>query len=97
VTYDDIVTLVFSPQPWRKHATCLGLSPDMFYPEKFSGQSVANNAKRICASCPVREECLTDAINTVDYFGVRSGMTPKERKREATRRTCASRDAQMAS
>jgi len=96
VTYDDIITLVFAPQPWRKHAACLGLAPELFFPEKSTGQGAAASARLICSTCTVREECLTDALETSDNHGVRGGMTPRERRVEARVRLRASRDAEMA-
>ena len=96
---DDLLelTTLYVAQPWRKRAACAGLDPDLFFPAKNSGQGAAEDARRVCASCPVREDCLTDALDTFDHFGVRGGMSPKERRKEATRRRRLSRDAEMAS
>jgi WhiB family redox-sensing transcriptional regulator len=41
----------------------------------------ANAARRICAACPVRTDCLTDALNSRDIaFGMRGGLTPTQRR-----------------
>ena len=40
---------------WMLEAKCLDADPEAFFPEK--GGST-REAKRICAACPVREECL---------------------------------------
>src|SRR4029450_7978048 len=37
-----------------------------------------NVAKRICRSCPVRMECLADALDNRIEFGVWGGMTERE-------------------
>jgi WhiB family redox-sensing transcriptional regulator len=37
-------------------------------------------AKRICRSCPVRYECLADALDNRIEFGVWGGMTERERR-----------------
>lgn len=37
------------------------------------------SARRTCASCPVRRECLADAVDTDDRVTVRAGLTPAER------------------
>lgn len=80
--------LVFSPgaagpvlgavPDWRDLAACAGEDPDLFYPEP--GGSV-KPAKQICAGCPVRAECLEDALKTGDRFGVRGGLSERERGR----------------
>ena len=65
---------------WRRRAACArrGVDPELFFPEK--GGRV-EPAKRICARCPVRDDCLADAIATRDEFGIRGGTTPGERRR----------------
>jgi WhiB family redox-sensing transcriptional regulator len=37
-------------------------------------------AKRICRGCPVRNECLADALDNRIEFGVWGGMTERERR-----------------
>jgi WhiB family redox-sensing transcriptional regulator len=49
----------------------------IFFPDK--GQT-ATAAKKVCAVCPARAACLTDAITQREKYGVRGGMTPNERK-----------------
>ena len=39
-----------------------------------------NVAKRICRGCPVRYECLADALDNRIEFGVWGGMTERERR-----------------
>lgn len=39
-----------------------------------------NVAKRICRGCPVRNECLADALDNRIEFGVWGGMTERERR-----------------
>jgi hypothetical protein len=36
-------------------------------------------ARRICRDCPVAEACLRDALETKDGFGIRGGLSPKQR------------------
>lgn len=65
-------------QQWREEARCAEVDPDLFFPEP--GQS-PNAAKQVCADCPVRTECLTDALAHRDIaFGVRGGLTPTQRR-----------------
>ena len=75
---------------WRADALCTQVDVgDMFFPEK--GGST-QPAKRICATCTVREECLRDALATErpgERHGVRGGATPSERAKLAGRPRCA--------
>ncbi len=63
---------------WREDAACRGLDTDIFFPDT---QEDAEEAKAICAICPVREECLEYALATRQDDGVWGGMTETERRR----------------
>jgi WhiB family transcriptional regulator, redox-sensing transcriptional regulator len=45
-----------------------------------------NRAKLICRGCPVRTECLADALDDRIEFGVWGGMTERERRALLRRR-----------
>ncbi|WP_237074058.1 WhiB family transcriptional regulator [Mycobacteroides abscessus] len=62
---------------WEDLAECRYIDPEVWFPEK--GGSAAR-AKRICASCPVRIECLDQAISNDERFGVWGGKDYAERK-----------------
>jgi WhiB family redox-sensing transcriptional regulator len=74
-------------QEWRDSALCAQTDPEIFFPDK--GDS-CQTAKLICGRCPVREECLQDALTNLtamqDLFGVRGGTSPRERGRIRARR-----------
>lgn len=38
-----------------------------------------NQAKRICATCPVASECLDHALVVGERYGIWGGLTPDER------------------
>jgi hypothetical protein len=65
---------------WKAGAACTrpGVNPDWFYPESMNDPG-AWAARRICAACPVARECLADALETKDRFGIRGGLSPKQR------------------
>lgn len=63
---------------WRDSALCAQTDPDAFYPEN-GGSTRA--AKRICADCPVQNECLLDALDRGEEFGVWGGLSRAERRR----------------
>ena len=63
---------------WRDEAVCAGMDVNIFYPEK-GGKDT--KAKAICTKCPVRIECLNDALARNERFGVWGGMSERERRR----------------
>ena len=68
---------------WRQYARCLGADPELFYPpsESDDGSAAADEAKAICAICPVREPCLEHAITFREKQGVWGGLDERERRR----------------
>lgn len=44
------------------------------------GNTTTADAKTICWACPVRDECLQDALDKKEGYGVRGGFTPRERR-----------------
>jgi WhiB family redox-sensing transcriptional regulator len=63
---------------WRQHAACRGIDPNIFYP---ASDEEAEEAKSICASCPVRQACLEYALANRERDGVWGGATERERRR----------------
>jgi WhiB family transcriptional regulator, redox-sensing transcriptional regulator len=69
-------------EAWRRDARCRGYGVNTFYPEKMGvNHPEVKIAKRICRQCPVQEQCLIDAINHGDQFGIQGNMTPRERRK----------------
>ena len=70
------------PDDWRTHAACRGMDPRIFYPPRGEGSvGWAQHAKSICARCPVKAECLDDALGPpFEPEGIRGGLTAKERR-----------------
>ncbi|AWH14459.1 hypothetical protein HWB60_gp060 [Mycobacterium phage TChen] len=63
---------------WRDKALCAQVDVgDMFFPGK--GES-AKPAKRICARCEVRAECLEFALANREHYGVFGGLSERERR-----------------
>ena len=63
---------------WQHKALCSQTDPEAFFPEK--GGST-RDAKRVCAQCEVREQCLDWAIEHDERFGIWGGMSERERRR----------------
>lgn len=68
---------------WQQDAACVGADDEAFFPEK-GGNATA--AKRICARCPVREQCLQHALDTPEKYGLWGGLNEEERAVERRRR-----------
>lgn len=71
---------------WVIRAACRSEDPTCFFPDDFSGHTRVRStvaALRICSTCPVRDECLVDALRHerrgMNVFGIRGGMTPRAR------------------
>lgn len=69
-------------EDWTIAAACRGMNPD----ELFVQGAAQNRAKSVCAACPVRTECLADALDNRVEFGVWGGMTERERRALLRRR-----------
>lgn len=63
---------------WQDDSECLQYPAELFFPEKGESNKAA---KKICAMCVVRQECLAEALQTNEYFGIRGGLNYKERNK----------------
>lgn len=68
---------------WRVRASCNGMDPEIFFPERGDNP---NPAKAICANCQVKDECLEDAIANTERTGIWGGTSERERRRIRRRR-----------
>jgi WhiB family redox-sensing transcriptional regulator len=75
---------------WQEYANCLGVDPDLFFPER--GAST-KEAKEVCRGCVVRDECLEYALSNGEKFGIWGGMSERERRRIRRARAIARRAA----
>ena len=71
---------------WHDFANCLGVDPDLFFPER--GAST-REAKEVCRGCVVREDCLEYALQNGEKFGIWGGMSERERRRIRRQRALA--------
>lgn len=78
------------PEPewsWRYSAKCSGQDTEIFFPprNKTLYKPIADKAKAICygkdgySECPVRKECLLDALGRDEEHGIWGGMSHRER------------------
>ena len=63
-------------ESWARHAACADAEPDAL----FVRGAAQRSARQLCFSCPVRMECLAEALDTQVSFGVWGGLTERERR-----------------
>ncbi|MGL5809839.1 MAG: WhiB family transcriptional regulator [Nocardioides sp.] len=73
-------------EDWVKAAACRGAQPDQL----FVKGAEQNKAKVVCGRCPVRTECLAEALDNEIEWGVWGGMTERERRALLRRNPSAS-------
>jgi len=80
---------------WRESGACLTADPELFFPVAAGavGARQADEARRICARCGVRSECLQFALDAGEAHGVWGGTTPDERRRARRKKLAAQRSA----
>lgn len=76
MSVEELITAV--ELEWQERALCAQTDPEAFFPEK--GGST-REAKRICQSCEVRDECLEYALEHDERFGIWGGLSERERRR----------------
>ena len=76
MSVEELITAV--ELEWQERALCAQTDPEAFFPEK--GGST-REAKRICQSCEVRDECLEYALEYDERFGIWGGLSERERRR----------------
>jgi len=70
---------------WSAHAACRESEGSLFFSadlnERKDDRLVREQlAKRICASCDVREECLRSALERHETYGIWGGLNEFERR-----------------
>lgn len=77
-----------STKNWQDEANCVGVEPNVFFPER--GAST-REAKDICRGCVVRLDCLDYALTKGEKFGIWGGLSERERRRLRRQQALASR------
>ncbi len=67
---------------WAERGACRNVDPDSL----FVPGAAQHRAKRVCAACPVRVDCLAEALDNRLEFGIWGGMTERERRSLLRRR-----------
>lgn len=75
--------LVSENWDWQVSAACRGTGVDLFFNQDsergHSKRTREANAKAVCATCPVLQQCLSWALRVDEPYGVWGGMTTDER------------------
>lgn len=66
---------VVGSDDWTLQARCRGMA-DALFPE---GKD-QKRARSVCMGCPVRQECLAEALDNRIEWGVWGGLTERERR-----------------
>ncbi|WP_435210344.1 WhiB family transcriptional regulator [Streptomyces sp. bgisy034] len=68
---------------WHARGSCHGMDPEdadeLFFHTPRDHQAIAE-AKRTCATCPVKKDCFNYAIDNQIRYGIWGGLTAKERR-----------------
>ena len=85
------ITGVQAAPAWHERARCAGWPPELWHDDisdlpgtrAHAAQALAQRneqARAVCVACPVRRECLTDALTRREPATVRGGYTADERE-----------------
>ena len=81
----------FESADWRIRAHCNLFDIDLFYGPCSESRGAKSRreriAQRICAQCPVIEQCRLFALGRFESFGVWGGLTESDRQRRTLRST----------
>jgi len=74
---------IYEEWEWQFEAACRGRDHDLFFPPHGERGPLRDArvaaAKRVCAMCPVVDECLRFALRTNQRYGVWGGLAEEER------------------
>ena len=79
------MTALPAPEDWQAGAACRGQSAVIFFaPTHFARKEARamreRQAKTVCASCPVRRDCLNFALRIREPHGIWGGLNEIERR-----------------
>ena len=69
-------------EAWGERASCRASNPDALFVQG----AAQREARKVCRGCPVRTECLAEALDHRIEFGVWGGLTERERRALLRRR-----------
>jgi WhiB family redox-sensing transcriptional regulator len=83
-------------EDWILQAACRGRTELFFAPDDSETRSARRRreaeAKIVCAECVVRYDCLTEALEQDEQFGIWGGYTERERRSIRRSKTISPQD-----
>jgi WhiB family redox-sensing transcriptional regulator len=84
-TEERTAPVLLTDTTWRERASCLAHPAILFFglddsESPAERRAREERAKRVCAECSVRRECLDYALTTREPYGIWGGLTELERK-----------------
>ena len=79
--YTTILEAMPKLPEWIADAPCSQADPELFFPDAHESRANVALAKRVCAACPVRQECLEWALDRGEKFGIYGGLTSTQRRK----------------
>lgn len=75
-------TIAAPPANWQTQGACRDADPELFFPTGNTPEAKAQTAeaKKVCARCPVRDVCLSWALDSGQDTGVLGGLDEEERR-----------------
>lgn len=67
-------------QEWAKDAACRLSDPEPFHPGKETRRADVRAARRVCNRCPVKADCLADALGRNEEWGIWGGLDERQRR-----------------
>jgi hypothetical protein len=55
---------------WQKRAACRDADPELFYVDRGDSKGRAAQARTYCTSCPVKQRCHQDGVNSPGRWGI---------------------------
>lgn len=74
---------------WQRYAACRTVDSTVFFSptgernNSHARQQREQQAKKICAACPVQNACLHHALTVAEPYGVWGGLTEHERRHQS--------------
>jgi WhiB family transcriptional regulator, redox-sensing transcriptional regulator len=75
-TLGDLLAAIATRPAWTAHAACRGMDTELFFPTR--GEP-ATEAKAVCRTCTVRDDCHDYALADAGIIGIWSATTTRER------------------
>lgn len=76
----DLYSDILQSEQWKKSAACKGMDPNLFFSGRYTEEQ--KQAKKICATCPVKQACREYGLSLgVGEGGIWGGLNQNDRRR----------------